>query len=91
MEATVTVLPIINNNGSSKESLQDQYRFVMGLAKEATEAACANRPHGRDYQTHSDPDAATKARDEYEAHVVQPLAQAAAYLEKLLIHISDQK
>ena len=91
MEATVTVLPIVNNNGTSKEDLLFNYRVVMGYAKKAVEEACAARPHGRDYQTHSDPDAATKARDEYEAHVVQPLAQATAYLEKLLIHISDQK
>ena len=91
MEATVTVLPIINNNGNSKESLSDQYMLVMRNTRRALEAACAARPHGRDYQLNQEPNAAETARAEYEEHVVKPLALATAYLEKLLIHISDQK
>lgn len=44
------VVPIVNINGTSAESLVQQQRDIVHAAKALQRALAASSPHGRDYQ-----------------------------------------
>jgi len=52
----------VNLNGSAKETLLANYIGVLNAIRALETAMGLANPHGRDYQTHSDPEAAIKAR-----------------------------
>jgi len=52
----------VNLNGSAKETLVANYIGVLEAIRALDKAMSLCQPHGRDYQTHYDPDAAIKAR-----------------------------
>ena len=52
----------VNLNGSSKRYLIDDYCNVMTALRNLDAAMGKANPHGRDYQTHSNPDASIEAR-----------------------------
>ena len=56
------VPPKLNLNGTSKEELLFSYTVVLRTLREVDKAMADATPHGRDYQTHSNPDAAINAR-----------------------------
>jgi hypothetical protein len=49
-------------NGTSKSALLDQYKKCLKALRELDAAMGEATPHGRDYQTHSNPDASIEAR-----------------------------
>jgi hypothetical protein len=80
--------PCVNLNGSSKQSLIEQYLEVYHLVNEALDGACKNAPNGRDYQIgnvdHRD------ARHEFIEHVTSKLSDAKDFLVELVTCISLQ-
>lgn len=82
--------PILNMNGASYEDLYDQYRVLFAALKQTESFACQAFPHGRDFQTSRDPDAATKARAEYRTEVYDKIAQAKEYVHDLLFDVIRQ-
>jgi len=52
----------VNLNGTAKETLLANYVGVLNALRALETAMGLCNPHGRDYQTHTDPDAALKAR-----------------------------
>lgn len=90
-EAKVTVLPIVNMNGSSAEVLIAQYRSALSYTKAAIGAASDAFPHGRDYQCNREEGAYETARFEYEVRVTKQLQGVADYLEALCMGILDQQ
>lgn len=44
-------VPVLNNNGTSKQALLDQYRHILDCFRDLQEAFANATPHGRDWQT----------------------------------------
>jgi hypothetical protein len=60
----------VNLNGSPKQYLLDDYIKVLNTLTLLQAQMGSATPHGRDYQTHSDPQAGTKARIAWSARRV---------------------
>ena len=52
----------VNLNGDAKETLLANYVGVLNAIKALDKAMSVASPHGRNYQTHSNPDASIQAR-----------------------------
>lgn len=62
------IAPTVHLNGTSRESLLDDYRKATQSVIQATNVLCANAPNARDYYVQS-ADAYTRARAEHMARV----------------------
>ena len=56
------IAPIVNNNGSSKDNLLEDYLAIKAALDEALHIMARGTPNGRDYQT-VDPGIASAARE----------------------------
>jgi len=54
---------VVNLNGSAKETILADYVGVLNALRALETAMGLAMPHGRDYQTHSDPRAYAKAHE----------------------------
>lgn len=52
----------VNLNGATKQSLVEGYLKILNAIRVLDAAMADAQPHGRDYQSHSDPEAHVKAR-----------------------------
>lgn len=60
------VAPIVHLNGTSKGDLTEQLREVADALKVATFMVRRAWPNGRDYYVHEDPNALTRATEQWE-------------------------
>jgi hypothetical protein len=81
-------LPAININGTSKQSLLDQYQRGWGAVNDAISAIQAIEVHGRDYQTIANSNAASDAIKEHRERLSM-LRKVRDELEKIMEHIHD--
>lgn len=61
-----TILPIVNNNGTSRNELIQQRRNVVHKIDDALYELRQMYPHGRDYQTDKTGEVYPKAREQHE-------------------------
>jgi hypothetical protein len=60
-------VPTVHLNGTSGEELMEQFRKVTDALRNAVAVLTENFPNARDYYVQEDPNAFTKAKDEWEA------------------------
>lgn len=82
-------LPAIHNNGTSAQSLFDQYRRAYEAVQEARKALGNVEVHGRDYYVIQEGDATATAFKEHRERVAT-LATIETDLMSILIHIKKQ-
>lgn len=87
-ESTQVVLPIVNNNGTSKAELLDPIFKAYRATLAAYEALCKTAPHGRDYQI-SPPEDYPMARRDFERRAKE-LMKISEELQALYIGIERQ-
>jgi glucokinase len=83
-------VPVVNLNGSSKESLLNDYLAIMRALEAANKAMAEATPHGRDFQTVPNGDwVGQKAREAF--HERRALIRAMhAEFEAVAVAISEQ-
>lgn len=87
-ENTQVTIPIVNNNGTTREGLLGPIYTAYKAVQDAYAAICLTAPHGRDYQI-SPPDDYRKARAEFEQRV-NDLLRIQSELQTLYIGIEKQ-
>lgn len=81
--------PVVNLNGMSGEELSRQWHDAMQANRDAHLALVACMPHGRDFQTHDDPEATQKARRAHQ-RAIEANATIFNYLSERVAALADQ-
>ncbi len=81
---------ILNNNGTSFESLRDDSINVNNHAYDLAKAMRESRPHGRDYQLNSDPADFTRDQDEWE-NMIKNVEAIRQYVHDAMWKLDEQR
>ena len=86
-DMTITVLPSVNLNGTSRNELIDQNFQALRSLRTAAEMIRLAAPHGRDYP---DPEAYKAASAAFDANIASIRCMIAGY-ERTLEHLVDSE
>ncbi|WNM70234.1 hypothetical protein [Myxococcus phage Mx1] len=84
VQASTLTVPTIHLNGTSAETLFEQYRTVAHALRNARQMLATAYPHGRDY--YMSPGTLEKAEVEHESRLAR-VSSVIAELEELAMHI----
>jgi ferritin len=87
---TKLATPVVNLNGSSPNELIRQNTQAGEAIHQAITALTHAAPHGRDYQTHQDPEAFAQAQREHRDRI-QALIRVRGELQEIVLDLMEQK